>query len=216
MQEGMIRPMKKIVTTLVAALLIGAMLTACGGTEDASTSTDDGVASRSQTESNTEQNTDEKSKLSALTGVPLTDAMDKFDELGYAATYYADGVDFTEFIDDLKEDYTTGELEINESEKTVKVELVLTSNLEAEKLEDTLAEKLELGSAWNAATKYGENQYGSTFELHYLTGKIEEAADDKDTWFLKAECSINGESKTCEAKVTGTTDKPEVVFFDIY
>lgn len=39
---------------------------------------------------------------------------------------------------------------------------------------------------------------------------------DEDTWFLKATCTVNGEDKTCEAKVTGTTDAPEVIFFDVY
>ena len=40
--------------------------------------------------------------------------------------------------------------------------------------------------------------------------------DDKNTWFLKAECTLNGEKKTCKAKVSGSTDNPTVKSFDIY
>ena len=43
-----------------------------------------------------------------------------------------------------------------------------------------------------------------------------EYAEDENTWFLKAECSVDGVKMTCEAKVTGTTEAPEVLAFDVY
>jgi len=48
-----------------------------------------------------------------------------------------------------------------------------------------------------------------------------EEAYDENTWFLKAEYTSTNESGaevdgTCEAKVTGTTDSPEVIEFTVY
>lgn len=214
--------MKKRMVMIAAAVILVAMVTACGssGDKNATGSNDSGSAAQMQTidTQNTTQNkvSADESKLLALTGTPLTEAMDQISELGYSASYYADGVDFTDFIDDFKEDYTTGEMKINESEKTVEINLILTSNIEVAEAEKALSEKLNLGTAWNIAEKYGKQEYGKSFDLNYLTGKIDASANDENTWFLKAECSIDGTKKTCEAKVTGTTSNAEVISFDVY
>lgn len=165
---------------------------------------------------NTETKIDDKTLLKSYEGTPLPLFMDKVSQLGYKATYLADGVDFTDFIDAMKEDYITGELTIDTSKKTVTVDLVLASSVDLAGKEAALKEKLELGSSWIAAKEYGIDKYGSSFELNYLVGKIDESLYDENTWFLKAECKVNGQKKTCEARVTGTTANPEVVFFDIY
>lgn len=165
---------------------------------------------------NTETKIDDKTLLEEYEGKPLPLFMDKVNQLGYKATYLADGVDFSDFIDAMKEDYITGELIIDTYQKTVIVDLVLASNVDLAEKEAALKEKLELGSSWIAANEYGIDKYGSSFELNYLVGKIDESLYDENTWFLKAECTVNGQNKTCEAKVTGTTTNPEVVFFDIY
>lgn len=165
---------------------------------------------------NTETKVDDKTLLESYEGTPLPLFMDKVSQLGYKATYLADGVDFTDFIDAMKEDYITGELTIDTSKKTVTVDLVLASSVDLAGKEAALKEKLELGSSWIAAKEYGIDKFGSSFELNYLVGKIDESLYDENTWFLKAECKVNGQKKTCEARVTGTTANPEVVFFDIY
>lgn len=165
---------------------------------------------------NTETKVDDKTLLESYEGTPLPLFMDKVSQLGYKATYLADGVDFTDFIDAMKEDYITGELTIDTSKKTVTVDLVLASSVDLAGKEAALKEKLELGSSWIAAKEYGIDKYGNSFELNYLVGKIDESLYDENTWFLKAECKVNGQKKTCEARVTGTTANPEVVFFDIY
>lgn len=214
---------KKILTAMIAAALL-AMLTACGSSGDADkTASSDAKQQTSQTSENTKQesgNTVELSSdeeaLAALTGTPLSDAMTKISDLGYKATYYADGVDFTEFIDDVKDDYTTGDIKVNTVDKTVDVTLELTSNLQLKDAEKTLSEKLSVGAAWGAAEKYGKAQYGDSFDLNYLTGKIAATAEDENTWYLKAECKANGKDATCEAKVSGTTGSPEIVSFDVY
>ena len=187
---------KKKIFTLVVVMILSLMLTACGGS--------------------TEAESEAPHELEAYKGKPLTETMQKIDELGYTATYLADGVDFTDFIDDLKEDYLAGEMVIDEDAKTVEVDLVLASSVELDAQEAALAEKLELGSAWIAADDYGKAEYGDDFDLNYLTGNINQSMEDENTWFLKATCTVYGEEKMCEAKVTGTTDDPEVISFDVY
>ncbi len=214
---------KKILTAMIAAALL-AMLTACGSSGDADkTASSDAKQQTSQISENTKQESDntvelssDEEALAALTGTPLSDAMTKISDLGYKATYYADGVDFTEFIDDVKDDYTTGDIKVNTVDKTVDVTLELTSNLQLKDAEKALSEKLSVGAAWGAAEKYGKAQYGDSFDLNYLTGKIAATAEDENTWYLKAECKANGKDATCEAKVSGTTGSPEIVSFDVY
>ena len=145
--------------------------------------------------------------------------MEKVEELGYTATYLNQGVDYTEILNFYTEEDCKSLLVVSIDEdpiaKTVVVNLLPGSFVENEDAEDALRDKLEVGSAWNAVEDYGEAEFGE-FELHYLTGKIAEYADDKDAWFLKAECTFYGIEMVCEAKVTGTTAAPKVVSFEIY
>lgn len=195
--------MRKKILVLGLATVMAFSFTACGGDKE-------------PTKQETEAKKSDTDKLNALKGSDLSEAMKTIKDMGYKATYQADGVDFTDFIDDVKDDYLAGDMEVNEKEKTVVVNLDLASNKEAEDMEKALKKKLEVGSAWVAAEKYGQEEYGDEFDLNYLTGNIDDSAYDEDTWFLKAECEVGGEEKTCEAKVTGTTDNPEVVSFDVY
>ena len=211
--------MKKKLLALSLIAVMSLSFTACGGGNTSSSSDTKTKAEATTAAPETATEKVEPSvadELIALEGTPLTDAMKKIKECGYTATYYADGEDFTSFIDSMKDDYTTGAVEVNEDNKSVEVTLELTSNIEANKQEEKLKEKLDTGTAWGAAKAYGKEQYGDDFDLHYLTGKIAQYADDKDTWFLKAECEVNGQEGTCEAKVTGTSDNPKVISFDVY
>lgn len=205
--------MKKKIVYLLAACMLTFTLTACGGTKKETSSNE------TKTEETTTAGTETSAASSSLNdyvGKPLVDYMAKADELQYTSSYFADGVDFTSFIDSLSEDYLVGDLKINEEEKTVEVTLELISNAEADAALEELKGKIEEGSAWMAAENYGKSQFGEDFELHYLLGKIDASAEDADTWFLKAECTVSGTDMTCEAKVTGTADAPEVIFFDVY
>lgn len=164
---------------------------------------------------------EETSALEALEGTPLTEAMTAIQEYGYTATYFADGVDFTDFIEDMADDYTTGTLTVDAENKTVEVELILTSALEAQEAEAALEEKLSSASAWTAVQNYGEALYPYGFDLHSILGRIAQEMEDEDTWFLKATCDVTNEygatgEFTCEAKVTGTTESPEIVSFIVY
>ncbi|MDD3746981.1 MAG: hypothetical protein PHD70_10980 [Anaerostipes sp.] len=200
--------MRKKVLTLGLLTIMAVSMTACSSKKNTTSKT---------TEKSTKiakETTEDK--LKKLKGRPLADTITEIKKLGYKGTYFADGVDFTDFIDDMKDDYTTGTLEINKDKKIIKVTLVLTSNSDEKKSEEALRKKLETGSAWISVKKYGESKYGTKFKLHYLKDKLAEDVDGKDTWFLKAGCTIDGIDKTCEAKVTGTTDDPKVTSFDVY
>lgn len=90
-----------------------------------------------------------------------------------------------------------------------------------EKLEEQLTEKLDPYYAWYAAEEYGETQYPYGFELHYIVGILAQEPVDKDTWFLKAACTVenaygNKSDMTCEVKVSGTTDNPHIEDFKVY
>lgn len=199
--------MRKRLLTIGLATLMAISITACGGNSKKD-------ESKSTTTTAKKLTTEEKIKK--LKGQPVDKTIKKLKQYGYKGEYSADGVDFTDFIDDFKDDYLTGKMEIDNDSKTVKIELVLASNKKAKSDEKNLESKLEKGASWNAVKHYGEDKYGKDFKLHYLKGKITESMDDKNTWFLKAECTLNGEKKTCEAKVSGSTDNPTVKSFDIY
>ena len=114
--------MKKKIVYLLAACILTFTLTACGGTKKETSSNE------TKTEETTTAGTETSAASSPLNeyiGKPLGDYMAKADELQYTSSYFADGVDFTSFIDSLSEDYLVGDLKINEEEKTVEVTLAL-------------------------------------------------------------------------------------------
>nr|DAG05064.1 MAG TPA: protein of unknown function (DUF4969) [Siphoviridae sp. ctuy39] len=196
---------------IVALMLVGCLamsITACGGEKD--------TVKKETTEQSNDDIKEEKGSLSEYVGKPLSELMSKVDELGYTATYLADGVDFTDFIDAMKDDYLTGDIKEDAKNKTVEVTLKLIANEEAEKIKTSLNEKFPEGDAWVIAENYGQEKFGDGFDLNFLMGKIDASAEDENTWFLKAECSLDGTDMTCEAKITGTKDAPKVISFDIY
>lgn len=211
--------MKRLTVLAVVAVLMISM-TACGSSEPAPAATEAPTPTVATTEAPTEAPTEPvTNQLEKFVKKPLVELMARIDELGYTATYFNQGVDFTEILAFYTEEDCKSLLVVSIDEdpfaKTVVVDLLPESFVENEDAENALRNKLEIGSAWNAVEDYGKDEFGE-FELHYLTGKIEEYADDKDTWFLKAECTFYGIEMVCEAKVTGTTAAPNVIEFEIY
>ncbi len=102
-----------------------------------------------------------------------------------------------------------------------------TSDEESEKessqkkpIYDSDAEVLDEYDAWKAVEEYGESQY-STFDLHYMSGKLLAEQKDDNTWNLKALCDVdtgNGVVKNCncEATVEGTNLDKRVTYFIVY
>lgn len=218
--------MKRMIVLFTAAVLALALVS-CGGSSEGSAPVSDNTessASYSSENVSSEKETpvdDVASSLESLNGADLSDAIDKINDAEYTASYYADGVDFTDFIDDVKDDYVVGSISVDAENKTVTVDVALKENEKADEDKDKLSEKLEIGSAWIAVENYGEDQYPYGFELHYLAGKLAEEAEDDNTWFLKAECTVTNEygaeaDMTCEAEVTGTNSAPEIVYFSVY
>lgn len=207
---------------IVALMLAGCMalsITACGGGEKEAPKNNETKTESTEKEPTKQTDSAKKGEqkiFSEYVGKPLTDLMEKADALGYTATYFADGVEFTEFIDDMKDLYLTGEIKEDTKNKTIEVTLKSKSNAEAEEIQSKLDEKFPEGDAWIAAKHYGQSQYGDDFDLHFLMGKIDASAEDENTWFLKAECSVAGVDMMCEAKVSGTKDNPEIISFDVY
>lgn len=170
-------------------------------------------------------------QLQPYIGKTIKELTSFLEELGYTATYTAEntGDDFTEWI-------LSGDLEIQEifivtnfqniDEKAHTVEVMMlgkdTIKDREEKIamKESLEEKLGADVAWAAVKQYGEQNYQS-FKLHTITGVLAESVEDENTWFLKAYCDVkvSGEkikNLTCEARVTGTEAKPEVIDFIVY
>ncbi|NLN97933.1 MAG: hypothetical protein GX127_06095 [Eubacteriaceae bacterium] len=148
-------------------------------------------------------------------GAPLSETIDKINAAGYTGTYIADGVDVTSIIDDVKEDYTTGEIKEDPKNKTAEVTLKPISHIQAEQNE-VQSEKLEEDKAWSAVKHHGQGIYGEDFDLDFSTGKTIAKMEGPDTWFLKSYCEVNGKKMICKAKVTGTNENPEIIYFGVY
>lgn len=107
-------------------------------------------------------------------------------------------------------DYTSIEFRILSKE-------MIEADQKQRTMRDSLDAKLDSIDAWQAVQRYGKDMYGPDFKVHYIIGRLAEEPWDEDTWFLKAECDVYGNSGyTVEAKVTGTTDSPVVFDFNVY
>lgn len=88
--------------------------------------------------------------------------------------------------------------------------------------EDTLQAKLDASVAWGTVEYYGNSEYPYGFKLKIATGMLAETAVDDNTWFLKAQCEVKNEYGTwmknlvCEARVSGTTESPQIDYFEVY
>lgn len=176
---------------------------------------------------------DPKEGFASLKNGSLYDAIDTVKESGYTATYvHADsGLDYTENIgafteDELKNKWVIVDIiTADKDDKTVTISINTKDNIseneEQSKMAETLSEKLNYITAWQAVKAYGEKQYIYGFDLHYIAGVLAQEAEDEDTWFLKAEVTITNEynaeaDMTCEARVTGTDANPQVIDFSVY
>lgn len=174
----------------------------------------------------------EESRIKALVGKNVNEAKSVISSLKYTATYLHENTmeDFTSMMGYEEE----GELNnwlirkvqsLDSENKTVTFYVNHTENIARMEQEDRqrkqLEEKLDPVDAWEAAQNYGKQQYPYGFKLHYLVGRLAESPADDNTWFLKATCTVENQygnkyDATCEAKVTGTSDNPRVISFNVY
>lgn len=201
---------------LFAALFAGAMvLTACSGGD---------APEEPKEETKKVELTEEDKALEDLAinkGMAYTEAKAIINDNGYTATYIYGGEDWGEVLDlypeeDLAEYLVKGVEDIDPEDKTITIELDTKTNVAYNEAEQALNEKLNQTSALIAVKEYGQRQYGDEFELHYMMGLNDASAKDENTWSFKIEAELEDEDKTVDAEVTGTTDNPEVIAFDIY
>lgn len=201
--------MKKV----FAAMLTGALiLTACGGGE------------RPEEDVNKVELSEEDKALESLAinrGMLYTEAKSIIEKNGYKASYIYGGEDWGEVLDlypeeELAEYLVRGIEDIDPGDKTITVELDTKTNVAYAEAEQALNEKLNQTSALIAVKEYGQRQYGDDFDLHYMMGLNDASAKDENTWSFKIEAELDDENKTVDAEVTGTTDSPEVISFDMY
>lgn len=214
---------KNIIILVCFVAVVGSVFSCGGGKDDEDTAKTEKTQATTQAAADTQAEATTQTAgfdVKSLEGKNLTKAMKEIKKAGYKATYYADGVDFTDFIDDMKDDYVVDTITDN-GDNTIDVDIITKDSAKNADVEKKLEKNLEIGTAWITAENYGEELYPYGFELHYLMGVIAQEAEDENTWFLKAECTVTNEygaemDATCEAKVTGTTDSPEVTYFDVY
>lgn len=201
--------MKKVFAAMLAGALI---LTACGGGE------------RPEEDVNKVELSEEDKALESLAinrGMLYTEAKSIIEKNGYKASYIYGGEDWGEVLDlypeeELAEYLVRGIEDIDPEDKTITVELDTKTNVAYAEAEQALNEKLNQTSALIAVKEYGQRQYGDDFDLHYMMGLNDASAKDENTWSFKIEAELDDENKTVDAEVTGTTDSPEVISFDIY
>ena len=163
----------------------------------------------------------EKERLEALKGKTVAEAIKTVGEMGYTATYKNRvGTDMTPYAEEYGDCKVT-KVDVSSQNKSVDVYFITAQEEADMEVREKLEAKLDSTAAWQCVERYGKNVYPYGFKLHYLVGRLNEEAVDENTWFLRAECTIenafgNKRKGICDATVTGTTDHPLVVSFECY
>lgn len=173
------------------------------------------------------------SGFSSLVGGPLSAAISSFAENGYTPTYIHGTtlMDFTSEVSFMEEPFlsewvVTDVYGDDPIAKTIEVKINNVNNMARmegkEVTEEVLERKLDAYSAREAVNAYGSSAYPYGFKAHWIMDLIAQEPSDENTWFLKVGCDVKnayGAKETglvCEAYVTGTTDNPVVVSFNVY
>lgn len=177
-----------------------------------------------------------KEMLDAIDNTPATEILPSLLDKGYtvASEHASTGGDFTydvaSSVENPDQEYAlnwivTGYKKLDTDKKTVTL-LVTTQNyLDEQEQKDAtqkaLENKLDPFDAWEAVQRYGEHEFPYGFEVHSTFGLLAETPEDESTWFLKATCTVTGSNGanadgTVEARITGTSDNPEVIGFYVY
>ena len=175
----------------------------------------------------TNQNSEIDSTLKQYKGKRVSELISYLKDIGYSANFYAQntGADFTSWLWDepwTGDSYIIQEIKnINHSSKTMDVywqgDVVVEEQEQNRSNEEILNDKLDEFVAWEAVAQYGKNIYGRKFKVHYIREKLAAKAEDADTWYLKAGCTLPaGQNLTVEAEVTGTDYSPQVIYFIVY
>lgn len=179
---------------------------------------------------NTTNKTDEN-EFKRFIGKPVSDIFSMIEEKGYTASYTAQntGNDFTFLMGDdpsFGDDNIIQEIKnVNTENKTLEVVFLgkaLIQEAEVKKSNQEILEaKLDPSVAWGTMWTYCKEQFPYGFKDHQATQWYAERAEDENTWFLKAGCEYKTAFGTwvetvVEARVTGTTNNPEISYIHIY
>lgn len=168
-------------------------------------------------------------QVDAVVGRPAAEANGALADLGYAVSFEHASLGENYSAETLPDEIAwviSGVKTLDRKQMSVTLLVNTQENIDAEAaqkaMQERLSAKLQPSYAWQAAEAYGKTQFIYGFKLRSAIGKLAETAVDENTWYLKATCKVTNEygvkakNLTCEAKVTGTNENPQVVEFNVY
>lgn len=212
------KAIKIIVTVVVAIMFI------YGVVSPPATNTSDTERAKATTEE-TQKPVKEDKKIEALKGKTCYDSETLLKELGYTGTYTfeTNSADFTGDIGAMSQEEQKGFIitsvkTIDKSDKKASFLINSTANMEKEKKESILREKLSESSSCVAINTYGQSQYPYGFSFSAFSATFTLA--DDNTWNVSGTCKVTNAYGTkaklqCIATVTGTSENPTVTYFEV-
>ena len=178
---------------------------------------------------NEEKYSDEiKSQVGALQGKSLSEALEVLDNLNVKYGIYNNDYshDYADECKSWNKETKDGWIikSVAKPSFTDRFMLQITTRDEAASgvSSNSSGEKLDATVALTAMEQRGKKDYPYGFKIvDKILGNNVEKQLDENTWLLKYSCEItnayNSTTKmTCEAKITGSNDNPQVVEFSIY
>lgn len=151
-----------------------------------------------------------------MTGRITTGSGIKEDELKQTIKEYADmGIEWVVTEATPRMDGDNGVIDIN-----VDTKARADAATKRQEQADSLEGKLNESAAIVACEEYGERQFPAGFKAHMFSKTATPA--DNDTWFVRMTVDVTNaygakmKDRTCDCKVTGTTENPQVVEFTVY
>ena len=169
-----------------------------------------------------------------VTGMSITDARSKLNSAGFYSVDVKDknGADVSEqrITDDeangvkwVVTDASAHTITSQTIDLVVDTEANMAAAQAQEQQKQQLEQKLSTTAALAACREYGKQLYPYGFKTHDIAGVIQDfTPSDENTWFYKATADVTNafgakqKGLTYECSVTGTTDAPQVVDFNVY
>ena len=168
-----------------------------------------------------------QSQIENLEGKSLIEALEILDSAGIDyKVQNSNGYDYTEELKtwdtEMKDGWVIKSSKKDSFSNSYILSITTQEAIAAEQMKKTLESKLDVGAALTAVEQYGKREYPYGFEIvDIILGNNVDQALDENTWLLKYSCEVINAfgataKMTCEAKVTGTSDSPQVTEFAVY
>lgn len=166
-----------------------------------------------------------RKEIKNLKGKNVAKAEETLSNIKYHATYTFDttDMDYTDSIASMdtstrKHFIVTEVNNIDTSNNSVDLTITSKEVRKKENTEEKLRHKLSEGRSCVAINHYGKSEYPYGFKFSALTATF--SLYDSNTWSVDGTCKITNEfgaetEMECVARVTGTTENPEVVYFEV-